>query len=36
VLEGIKAVDLKRTIPVVRRKIAAEVVARESTWAVSS
>jgi len=35
VLEGIKAVDLKRTIPVVRRKIAAEVVARESTRAIA-
>lgn len=31
VLEAIKAVDLKRDIPVVRRKIGAELVAREST-----
>ena len=31
VLEAIKAVELKREIPVVRRKIGAEVVAREST-----
>ncbi len=33
-LEAIKALDLKRDIPVVRRKIAAELVARESTAAV--
>ncbi len=31
VLEAIKAVDLKKDIPVVRRKIAAELVSREST-----
>jgi LacI family transcriptional regulator len=34
VLEAIKAVDLKKNIPVVRRKIAAELVSRESTRAV--
>ncbi len=33
VLEAIKAVDLKRSIPVVRRKIAPELIARESTRA---
>ena len=35
VLDAIKAVDLKRDIPVVRRKIGAELVARESTGRVS-
>jgi LacI family transcriptional regulator len=35
VLEAIKAVDLKKDIPVVRRKIAAELVSRESTRAIS-
>jgi LacI family transcriptional regulator len=35
VLDAIKAVDLKRDIPVVRRKIGAELVARESTGPVS-
>lgn len=34
VLEAIKAVDLKKDIPVVRRKIAAELVSRESTRAI--
>jgi LacI family transcriptional regulator len=34
VLEAIKALDLKREMPVVRRKIAAELVARESTMAI--
>jgi DNA-binding LacI/PurR family transcriptional regulator len=34
VLEAIKAIDLKKDIPVVRRKIAAELVSRESTRAV--
>ena len=33
VLEAIKALDLKRDVPVVRRKIAAELVVRESTAA---
>lgn len=33
VMEAIKAVDLKRNIPVVRRKIAAELITRESTRA---
>jgi LacI family transcriptional regulator len=33
VLEAIKAVDLKRNFPVVRRKIAAELIMRESTRA---
>jgi LacI family transcriptional regulator len=35
VLEAIKAVDLKTDILVVRRKIAAELVSRESTRAIS-
>jgi LacI family transcriptional regulator len=35
VLEAIKAIDLKKDIPVVRRKIAAELVSRESTRAVA-
>jgi hypothetical protein len=35
VLEAIKAVDLKKDIPVVRRKIAAELVSRESTRAIT-
>lgn len=35
-LEAIKAVDLKRNFPVVRRKIAAELIARESTCALRS
>ena len=33
VLEAIKAVDQKKNVPVVRRKIAAELVVRESTRA---
>lgn len=33
VLDAIKAADLKRSIPVVRRKIGAELIARESTRA---
>jgi LacI family transcriptional regulator len=35
VLEAIKALDLKKDIPVVRRKVAAEVVSRESTRTIS-
>jgi LacI family transcriptional regulator len=35
VLEAIKAVDLKKEIPVVRRKIAAELVSRESTCVIT-
>ena len=34
VLEAIKAVDQKKDIPVVRRKVVAELVVRESTRAV--
>jgi len=33
VLEAIKAVDQKKDIPVMRKKIPAELVVRESTWA---
>jgi LacI family transcriptional regulator len=35
VLEAIKALDMKKDIPVVRRKILAELVTRESTRAIS-
>jgi hypothetical protein len=33
-LEAIKAVDAKRDVPVVRKKIAAQLVPRETTAAI--